>query len=94
MSRIQLEHTRQQLLQLFRKVFFTVRFVLAMSSPEDISPIASNAFVIWVSGLGSGERWVLRDHDEKYHSCGKEIGLLSVVWSVKMDFRSHIVKGT
>jgi len=61
---LNLKHARKKLLKLIREVALTTWLVFAVSSPEYVSPISSNAFIEWVISFGLCERRVLCNHDE------------------------------
>lgn len=62
---LELKHALDEVLELLTEVGFLAWLVLAMSPPEDVSSVGSQASVEWVIWLGSGEWWVLGDHDEQ-----------------------------
>jgi len=65
---IQLKHTLDQIFEIFREIALSSLFALAMCPPEYISSVGSEASIKGVLRLGSGERRVLSNHDEKNDS--------------------------
>ena len=63
-----------------------------MSSPENVGSVASDAFVVWIIGLGRGEGRMLGDHDEEYHARREQVSLLALVRLVEVDLGRHIIE--
>lgn len=91
---IYLEHACKQFFELLTEIMITFRLVFAVCPPENVSSVASYAFVIWVLSLCRRKWWMLRHHDKENHGCGKQIDLFSLVRCFQVDFWRHVIEST
>jgi hypothetical protein len=69
----------------------TLRFVLAMSPPENIESISCDTSVEWIDRLCCCERWMLSDHHKQDDCSSKNINFLPIIRLVQVDLRCHVV---
>lgn len=94
MSWFNLKHTSQKFFQFFAEKIVAFRFTLAVSSPEDVSSVTCNAFVVGILCLGTRKRWVLGYHDKQNHGCRKKINLLALIRCFQMNLWSHVIQSS
>ena len=87
--RIQLEHVRQQVLQVI-----TERCDLLVDLPEGFRTIAGDQSVARISDLSLFEGLALRDHHEQNNRSREQIGMLAVEPTLGELLRSHVASGS
>jgi hypothetical protein len=64
MSWVKLEHALNKVFKFITEESLSFSLILAMSFPENVSSISSQTSIERISWLGSGEWWMLSDHNE------------------------------
>jgi hypothetical protein len=83
-----------EVFEFLREELFLTLFVLAVSSPENISSVGSNTSVEWVLRLGGSEWWMLSNHDEKDDGSCEKINRLTFVGLIQMDLWGHVIQSS
>jgi hypothetical protein len=76
---VKLKHALNKILELITEKFKSIWLILAVSFPENISSVGSDASVKWVRWLSSSEWRMLGYHNEKNDGSSKKINRFTVI---------------
>lgn len=85
------EHLGHEILEFLREELHAIGLALAVGLPEYVSSIGGQASVEGIAWLGSGEWWMLGNHNEQHYGSGEQVHLLSLIWLLKMNLWSHVI---
>lgn len=92
--RVEFSHLLKQVSEVCSEESLTVWFMLGMLVPKGGILLTGEGHVKRILRCSCVERRMLADHNKKNDSKSKNINLLSLVLSPKMDFWGHVPEGS